>query len=85
MGIFHEITDERYRLRGRHIDVHTDMRSIRTERQSDQSILHVLKAVPMEECNRANTLTMVRGDGVPEPLHLQLLVNVLDLRWCLSS
>lgn len=60
------------RLCGHHVDEHTDMKSIRTERWSDQSILYLQKAVPMEECNRANAHTMVRGDGVLEPLHLQL-------------
>lgn len=31
-------------------------------RKSDQSILHLAKAMPMEECNRTNSITMVRGD-----------------------
>lgn len=57
---------------GHHVDVHTAMTSTRTERQSDQSVLHLLKAVPIEECNRENTLRMVRSDGGLEPLHLQL-------------
>lgn len=77
-------------------NVHTDMRSIRTERHSDQGIPHVLKAVPMEECNRAKSLKMVRGDGVLEPWHFQLprfgmgpkflaTLKLASVLWTLSS
>lgn len=54
VGIFYEVTDRCYRLCGHHVDVHTDLKSTRTERQSDQSTPDLLKAVPMGECNRAN-------------------------------
>lgn len=69
VGIFYEVTDRCYRLCGHHVDVHTDLKSTRTERQSDQSTPDLLKAVPTGECNRAN---IHNGDGVLEPLQLQL-------------
>lgn len=96
VGIFYETTDGSYRLCGYHVDVHTDMKSIRTERQSDQSIQHLVKAVPTEEYNGAHTLRMVRCGGVLEPIHLQLprfemvpkfsaTLKVASLLWILSS
>lgn len=62
-------------------------------RKTDQSTPDLLKAVPMGECNRAN---IHNGDGVLEPLQLQLprfetvpvfleTLKVASVLWTLST